>query len=351
MEDIINRGGGNVVIQVWQAGEDNRPWNEAFHLSISGIRISVRPGEIIRIEPGESICLPPRTFHQFWGEEGSGSSMSGEVSSVCEDRTDNYFHGCARALPRHRGGRVPHPPPLQRVPVRQAQSRPEEQVDGRPDYLKGYEAKYAIDPRAAGDPMVQGCAYGLFLHYGLYSILARHEWVQFLEKIPVAEYEKLIDQFTAEGFDADHIADFALDCGMRYINITTRHHESFCLWDTKQTPFNSMNAPAHRDLVEELADACRKRRLGLFFYYSHGRTGGIPTARTMTNGRKAAPGIRPPTPHMRMGRRTTCGSTLTSWPRRSGNCSPTTARSRGFGWMGWRSEVRRSHAVQGRRAL
>ena len=91
MEDIINRGGGSILIQVWRAGTDSKPSNEPFPLSISGIRRSVKPGDILRIEPGESICLPSRTFHQFWGEEGTGPSISGEVSSVCDDRTDNFF--------------------------------------------------------------------------------------------------------------------------------------------------------------------------------------------------------------------------------------------------------------------
>ncbi|HET6453438.1 MAG TPA: D-lyxose/D-mannose family sugar isomerase [Armatimonadota bacterium] len=91
MEDIINRGGGNILVQVWQAGADNRPSNDSFSLAISGVRRRVGPGDTIRIGPGESICLPPKTFHQFWGEEGTGPSISGEVSSVCDDRTDNYF--------------------------------------------------------------------------------------------------------------------------------------------------------------------------------------------------------------------------------------------------------------------
>lgn len=140
-----------------------------------------------------------------------------------------------------------------------------------PSYLKGCEAQYSADPRGAALSWFRDAKYGLFLHYGLYSILERHEWVQFLEKIPVAEYAKLIDRFIAEKFDAGRICDLALDSGMKYVNITTRHHESFCLWDTKETDFNSMKSPAHRDLVGELADACRKRGLGLFFYYSHGR--------------------------------------------------------------------------------
>ena len=91
MEDIINRGGGNVLVTLWKAGDDDLPSNEPFEVSISGFLRQVTPGDTIRIEPGESICLPPRTFHQFWGEVGTGPSMSGEVSSVCSDKTDNYF--------------------------------------------------------------------------------------------------------------------------------------------------------------------------------------------------------------------------------------------------------------------
>src|SRR5687767_9078835 len=113
--------------------------------------------------------------------------------------------------------------------------------------------------------------YGLFLHYGVYSQLGRGEWVQFRAPIPVAEYERLIDTFTAERFDANAICDLALAAGMQYLNITTRHHDSFCLWDTATTDFNSRRAPAGRDLVGELAEACRARGLMYFLYYSHGR--------------------------------------------------------------------------------
>ncbi len=140
--------------------------------------------------------------------------------------------------------------------------------------------------------------YGLFIHYGLYSLLARHEWVQRQERIPVAEYAKLADNFTAQRFDANAIADLAVDAGMRYVNLTTRHHESFCLWDTRTTDFNSVHAPkCGRDLVGELAEACRDRDLGLCLYLSHGRDWRHPHAPNNDRfGGAARPEYDPPDP-------------------------------------------------------
>ena len=140
-----------------------------------------------------------------------------------------------------------------------------------PSYLKGYEDLYAKDPRKAAVEWFRDAKFGLFLHYGLYSLLAHGEWVQLRELIPVREYANLKDRFTAKDFDADFITDMALEAEMKYVNITTRHHDSFCLFQTKQTDFNSLNSPAKRDLIEELADQCREKGLGFFMYYSHGR--------------------------------------------------------------------------------
>jgi len=111
--------------------------------------------------------------------------------------------------------------------------------------------------------------FGLFMHYGVYSILGRGEWVQLRETIPVAEYAKLKDRFKADKFDVDFITDLALDAGMKYVNLTSRHHDSFCLFDTKQSDFKSTNSPAQRDLIGELTAACRKKGLGIFYYYSY----------------------------------------------------------------------------------
>ena len=140
-----------------------------------------------------------------------------------------------------------------------------------PAYLKAYADEYAIDPRAASLHWFRDARYGLFMHYGLYSLLGRHEWVQFREKIPVTEYARLTQGFTADGFDADAICRLALDAGMSYVNLTTRHHDSFCLFETAHSPFHSGNTPAHRDLITELAEACDRHALGLCLYYSHAR--------------------------------------------------------------------------------
>jgi len=138
-----------------------------------------------------------------------------------------------------------------------------------PSYLKGYDALYAESPREAARAWFADAKFGLFMHYGLYSLLGRHEWVMFNEKIPVAEYEKLKDQFTAVKFDADFITDLALEAEMRYVNVTSRHHDSFCLFNTKVSDYNSAQSPAKRDLIAELAGQCAKKGLGFFTYYSY----------------------------------------------------------------------------------
>jgi len=114
-----------------------------------------------------------------------------------------------------------------------------------PTYLRNYQELYAQDPRAAAREWFRAARFGLFLHYSLYSLLGRHEWVQYREKIPVGEYAKLREQFHADRFDAEHIADLAMQAQMRYITITTRHHDSFCLFRTNRTDFNSFESPLH----------------------------------------------------------------------------------------------------------
>ncbi len=136
-----------------------------------------------------------------------------------------------------------------------------------PSYLKGCEKLYKSSPHKASLEWFRNAKFGLFMHYGLYSILGRHEWVMFREKIPVKEYEKLTKRFKPDKFDADFITDLALEAGMKYVNLTSKHHDGFCLFDTGRGEWNSM-AVAGRDLCGELAEQCQKKGLGCFFYYS-----------------------------------------------------------------------------------
>ena len=145
-----------------------------------------------------------------------------------------------------------------------------EQKSPIPSYLKEYNEEYSTNPRQANLNWFKNARYGMFIHYGLYALLEKGEWVQLRDTIPVAKYALLKDQFTADKFDADQITDLALTAGMKYITITSKHHDGFCLFETKATDFNVMNSPAERDLIKELYDACVKKGLGLFLYYSYG---------------------------------------------------------------------------------
>jgi alpha-L-fucosidase len=172
-----------------------------------------------------------------------------------------------------------------------------------PSYLRGFEKQYAVAPRAAALEWFRQARFGLFIHYGLYALEGRHEWEQLRQLTPVAEYAKLKDRLTAAKFDANAITDLALAAQMRYINITTRHHDSFCLFRTKYTDFNSVNSPAKRDLVGELADSCRKKGLGLCLYYSHGRDWKHPHAPNNDEwGGSARPKYNPPEPSYAYGK-------------------------------------------------
>ena len=137
-----------------------------------------------------------------------------------------------------------------------------------PAYLAEYQSTWDRNPRQANLEWFSQARFGLFLHYGLYSQLGRGEWALFHEKIPLNEYEKLYDTFDPKGFDADFITDLACDAGMRYVNLTSIHHEGFALWDSTVEPWNSMNA-AGRDLVGELAEACDRKGLGFFTYFTY----------------------------------------------------------------------------------
>ena len=121
--------------------------------------------------------------------------------------------------------------------------------------------------------------FGMFIHWGLYSIPAGTwsgkqvpgigEWIMNSASIPVADYKALASQFNPTAFNAHDIVALAKSAGMKYIVITSKHHDGFAMFDSKADPFNIVAAtPFHRDPIRELAEECKKQGIKLGFYYS-----------------------------------------------------------------------------------
>ncbi|MBU9725226.1 alpha-L-fucosidase [Diplocloster modestus] len=110
--------------------------------------------------------------------------------------------------------------------------------------------------------------FGMFIHWGLYSIPGRGEWVQSDEQITQSGYETYAREFDPVRFDPEQWALLAKRAGMKYAVLTTKHHEGFCLFDSACTDYKSTNSPCKRDLVKEFADAFRAQGLKVGFYYS-----------------------------------------------------------------------------------
>ena len=110
--------------------------------------------------------------------------------------------------------------------------------------------------------------FGMFIHFGLYSVLGRHEWAMEMEGIPVAEYEQLAKRFNPKPNAARAWARLAKQAGQKYMVMTTKHHEGFCHFDTKLTDYCAPKQAAGRDLVREYVDAARAEGLRVGFYYS-----------------------------------------------------------------------------------
>ena len=110
---------------------------------------------------------------------------------------------------------------------------------------------------------------GMFIHWGMYSVAGRGEWAMQQEQIPLEEYDRLyMDKFTADEYDPERWAQLAVRAGMEYIVLTAKHHDGFCLFDTKTTGRNAVRHGPKRDLIGPYAEACRKYGLRVGLYYS-----------------------------------------------------------------------------------
>ena len=118
--------------------------------------------------------------------------------------------------------------------------------------------------------------FGLFIHWGLYAVPAGEwdgvttyaEWIRTQAEIPIDEYDLLVNEFNPVKFDADEWVRMATDAGMKYIVITSKHHDGFCLFDSKYTDYDIMSTPFKRDIMKELADACHRGGLKICWYHS-----------------------------------------------------------------------------------
>lgn len=109
--------------------------------------------------------------------------------------------------------------------------------------------------------------YGMFIHWGLYSIAGYHEQEIFRKGIARKEYEAYANRFNPVRFNAEQWLDLLQQAGMEYVVFTTKHLDGFCMWDTKYTDFSIMNTPYGKDILKELADACHRRNIPLLLYY------------------------------------------------------------------------------------
>ena len=114
----------------------------------------------------------------------------------------------------------------------------------------------------------ENARFGLFIHWGVFSILGDAEWVMQNENIKVKDYTRLMDFFNPTEFNAHDWVAMAKNAGMKYITLITRHHDGFSMWDTKYSDFNIMNTPYHKDVVKMIVDECHKQDMKIFLYYS-----------------------------------------------------------------------------------
>jgi alpha-L-fucosidase len=110
--------------------------------------------------------------------------------------------------------------------------------------------------------------FGMFIHWGLYALAARGEWMRERERVTDERYQPYFDHFYPDLYDPAAWVGLAEEAGMKYAVVTTKHHDGFCLWDTQLTDYSAMRTPWGRDLIAPLVDALRSRDLGVGFYHS-----------------------------------------------------------------------------------
>jgi alpha-L-fucosidase len=134
--------------------------------------------------------------------------------------------------------------------------------------LSGFSCKKAPQTHEQRLEWWMDARFGMFIHWGPVSLRGTEIGWSRGREIPVDEYDNLYKEFNPVNFNAEEWVMLAKDAGMKYIVFTSKHHDGFCMWNTRYNDYNIMNSPFQRDVMKELAEACRKHGMALGFYHS-----------------------------------------------------------------------------------
>jgi len=142
-------------------------------------------------------------------------------------------------------------------------------MTGQQSYFVEDTSNARLQASAKGIEKFLQAEIGLSAHWGLYSLSTEgNEWIYFTHRVPLSVYKERMEHFNPTRFNAEEWADLMVEAGMKFLLITSKHHDGFCLWDSDLTDFKVTNTAFKRDILSELAEALHARELGLHFYYS-----------------------------------------------------------------------------------
>ena len=185
-----------------------------------------------------------------WPSQPQSPWLQQHTPQQLESEPSNQSEPCSSLQPVQAQSRKPQS-------AQSSQSSSESILPRETDAEKTARLKWWTDAR-----------FGLFIHFGLYALPARHEWVKNHERLTNEQYQKYFDHFNPDLFNPREWARMAKAAGMKYAVITSKHHEGFCLWDSKYTDYKVTNTPFGRDLLKEFVEAFRAEGLKVGFYYS-----------------------------------------------------------------------------------
>src|SRR4051794_27264482 len=138
-----------------------------------------------------------------------------------------------------------------------------------PSIICGQDSYQPAAKNLAARQWFQDAKFGLFIHWGVYSVLGDGEWVMNIRKMPIADYEPLASRFNPAEFDARAWVALAKSAGMKYITITSKHHDGFAMFNSRLTDWDIVDrTPYRKDVLKQLADECHRQGIKLFFYNS-----------------------------------------------------------------------------------